>query len=299
MRDQDLVVAICTAALSNDKDGVVHRVKQLVATQASRGHNDVAARFKNLLRDYGTDMKNLPEDIAKLIDRQPRHESKTPIRLSTVAAQSINSIIRQHKHADKLAAYGLKPEHKFLFFGPPGNGKTCTAAELAKSLDKPLYVANYATLISSHLGETASKIHKLFTGLAGQNCVLFLDEFDAIASSRGNDRDVGEINRVVCTLLTLLDSLSKSVVLIVSTNRDDALDPAIVRRFDRRVFFGPPSDVSSTEAFSYCRSVLSSLCNERSITDRVGPPPDSCVSYSDIERYALNELRKIIVGGGD
>src|SRR5205807_8319119 len=104
-----------------------------------------------------------------------------------------------------------------------------------------LYVARLDGLISSFLGSTAKKIRALFAFAAKTPCVLFLDEFEAIAKLRGDSQELGELKRVVNSFIQNLDSLGNQSIIIAATNHHQLLDSAIWRRFSYRIALDFPS----------------------------------------------------------
>ncbi|WP_374041013.1 AAA family ATPase [Massilia sp. PAMC28688] len=116
-------------------------------------------------------------------------------------------------------------------YGAPGTGKTQTARWIAAELELPLLTVRCDTLISSLLGQTSKNLRRVFDYVEQRPCVLFLDEFDALASARGNERDVGELQRVVIALLQNIDALSENTIVLAASNHERLLDPAVWRRF--------------------------------------------------------------------
>ncbi|TYP76422.1 ATPase family protein associated with various cellular activities (AAA) [Paenibacillus methanolicus] len=106
---------------------------------------------------------------------------------------------------EKFAAHDVPVPNKIVMFGPPGTGKTLTAFHIAERLSLPLILVRLDAIIHSYLGETGSNIRKIFEFAKSTPCVLFLDEFDAIARTRDNNDEVKEMARVVNTLLQCLD----------------------------------------------------------------------------------------------
>lgn len=140
--------------------------------------------------------------------------------------------IRQHA---KLLAANVSIPHRLILDGPPGTGKTLTVRWIASSLDVPLLTLRCDTLISSLLGQTSKNLRRVFEYAQEFPCVLFLDEFDALATARGNERDVGELQRIVISLLQNMDALPDETVLIAATNHAHLLDPAVWRRCGTRI----------------------------------------------------------------
>ncbi|WP_181164838.1 ATP-binding protein [Mesorhizobium sp. B2-9-1] len=142
---------------------------------------------------------------------------------------------------DELASQDLLPSRTLLFSGPPGVGKTLSARWIAASLDMPLVTLDLATVMSSFLGKTGSNIRSVLDFAKSMECVLLLDEFDAIAKRRDDEGDVGELKRLVTVLLQEIDTWPATSLLIAATNHAELLDPAIWRRFDEVVQFDLPT----------------------------------------------------------
>lgn len=150
-----------------------------------------------------------------------------------------NFVLEQEKKLE-LMKLGLKPTNSIIFFGEPGVGKTYSATWIASLLRKPLVVLDLATIMSSYLGETGTNIKKVLDYAKSNDCVLFLDEFDAIAKTRTDNRELGEIKRIVNVLLKELEEWPVGSIIIAATNHEELLDKAIWRRFDLKIHLGLP-----------------------------------------------------------
>ncbi len=104
--------------------------------------------------------------------------------LSKAVEAKLMDFMETVRNKDKMAQIGLEFNMSLLLYGYPGCGKTSAAKYIAAQLGLPLVVARLDTLISSLLGNTAKNIHKIFEYAKKQPCVLFLDEFDAIAKGK-------------------------------------------------------------------------------------------------------------------
>ncbi|WP_229505599.1 anti-phage ATPase IteA [Massilia genomosp. 1] len=146
-------------------------------------------------------------------------------------ANRITEFLQSVRHYDRLRAAQAALPLRLLLYGLPGTGKTQTARWIAGELELPLLTVRCDTLISSLLGQTSKNLRRVFDYVEQRPCVLFLDEFDALASARGNERDVGELQRVVIALLQNIDALSENTIVLAASNHERLLDPAVWRRF--------------------------------------------------------------------
>lgn len=152
----------------------------------------------------------------------------------------LDRVLLEQKKKNKLSSFGLSPRRKLLFFGPPGTGKTMSAAAMANELKLPLYSLVLDSLIKSHLGETASALRLAFDHVRNVHAVYLLDEFDAIGAQRSAQNDVGEMRRVLNSFLILIEQDLSDSIIIAATNHSELLDKALYRRFDDIIRFEKP-----------------------------------------------------------
>jgi transitional endoplasmic reticulum ATPase len=140
---------------------------------------------------------------------------------------------------------GIAPPHGVIFYGAPGTGKTLLARSVANEIDAHFTYINGPEIVGTFSGQTEENLRKIF-GEASLSppSIIFVDEIDAIAPVRGAAGTLSDL-RAVTQLLALMDGLKRSegVVVIGTTNRIEAIDPALRRagRFDREVYFPTPS----------------------------------------------------------
>ena len=157
----------------------------------------------------------------------------------------------------------------------------------------PLIVVRYDGLIGSFLGETASRLNRVFEYVRQRHCLLFFDEFDVIGKERGDRHETGEIKRVVSSLLLQVDSLPSRTVIVVASNHPHLLDQAAWRRFQVRIELAPPT---KAEAIAYIESY------QRKTTLHFGVAVNTLVeklkptSYAELEDFCCDVLRKAILG---
>lgn len=108
----------------------------------------------------------------------------------------------------------------------------------------------YEAVIGSFLGETSSRLKRLFDFVRTHQCVLFFDEFDTLGKERGDTHETGEIKRVVSSLLLQIDALPSHVVVVTATNHAELLDRAVWRRFQLRLALPAPTVTQKEEWFT-------------------------------------------------
>lgn len=148
---------------------------------------------------------------------------------------ALDAMVAEWHRGEELRALGIEPSRSCLLYGPPGTGKTLTAFTLAARLGLPVVNARIDGLVSSFLGTTARNIANLFDFANRYRCVLILDEFDALAKMRDDPHELGELKRVVNTLLQNLDARAERGLTIAITNHEGLLDPAVWRRFQNHL----------------------------------------------------------------
>ncbi|RDI06776.1 AAA family ATPase [Flavobacterium sp. AG291] len=157
-------------------------------------------------------------------------------------AVQIEQFLKEYQFRDILEKYELPVNNKMLLYGKTGCGKTMTAKAIAKVLERKLIVVNLAQIVSSKLGETAKNVATLFKEVSYHDAVLFFDEFDTLGQVREQDsRDSSEMRRVVNAILQLIDNFPSNSVLIAATNQIEAIDEALIRRFELRLEFTSPA----------------------------------------------------------
>jgi SpoVK/Ycf46/Vps4 family AAA+-type ATPase len=171
---------------------------------------------------------------------EPNVKSPLTTRLS-IQRQIVNEFLSVAKSHAQLEAEGITTSLSVLMFGPPGCGKSHLARHIARELGLDLCVARLDGVISSYLGSTAKNIRALFDFASRTPCVLFLDEFDAIAKLRGDQQELGELKRVVSSFIQNLDLLGAQSIVLAATNHEELLDAAVWRRFSYRIELGYPT----------------------------------------------------------
>ncbi|AZA99027.1 AAA family ATPase [Chryseobacterium joostei] len=152
-------------------------------------------------------------------------------------------LIKENTYSKELQEYGLPVNNKILLQGSSGCGKTMTAKAIANALGKNIIILNLSNIVSSRIGETSQNIKMIFDKAARERSVLFLDELDQIGKARGSDdKDVGEMRRLVNTLIQLIDYYPEDALLLCATNHPEIIDTALLRRFQLKINYEMPSN---------------------------------------------------------
>lgn len=198
---------------------------------------------------------------------------------------ALDEIIIELEYREHLAERNLRPRSRLLFHGPPGNGKTSVGSAIANALDVAAFGVHLPELMSKWVNATSENLGQLFK-LLQTNTLIVFDELDAIGAARGaTDHAAGkEANKIVNTLLTLLDRYASGIV-IATTNRPDIIDPALRRRFDEELYFPEPTVQQMTTLAEW-------LCLEHGVS-----PLDvhECRNFDEVTKRCLTHARRFVM----
>lgn len=267
MEHFSIVLAVCRAAMQTPNPAIENHLRRLAKALEKDGQGAQAQGLAKLLQAPGKSVEIQPSrvvlSLASMGGELLTPSVKAPVDRETSAplaeiifpdfvrpvvpvfdtglSSSVDGLLDEWRNIDRLKAAGVKPALSLMMFGAPGTGKTLLAHHMAKELGYPLVVARLDGLVSSFLGTTARNISNLFTFANRYKCILLLDEFDAVAKLRDDPNELGELKRVVNTLLQCLDERSSIGFTVAITNHESLLDPAVWRRFDIRIEVPKPN----------------------------------------------------------
>jgi len=302
MAKSDLILSLVRAGVAGDKSMLRSTVEALMADERAKSHHTLADRLQQALQAVSVTPPALTNAQPvqgngrdTILELTPRVRFEDLV-LTLPARAEGKQLVEEHVRADVLRAHGYEPRHKVLLSGPPGNGKTSYAEAVAEALALPFFVVRYDALIGSYLGETNTRLRKLFDYVRTQPCVLFFDEFDSIGKERGDTHETGEIKRVVSFLLMQIDQLPSYVLTIAATNHAELLDRAVWRRFQLRLAFPAPQ---KNEIAAFLHKIIESWPDKPKVlaltlADRLG-----AMSYAEARDFCQNVRRRHILGLGE
>jgi SpoVK/Ycf46/Vps4 family AAA+-type ATPase len=316
-----IIQAICRGALANPSNAMRKQVERLIEALIADGEEKQVVSLRALLNSAERNKEIAPSrltlsrgafagevltpNVPLPVDKETSAQlaqiifpndiaSEAPIFIEPVKT-AIESVINEWRQIDQLKEIGVEPARSCLIYGAPGTGKTRLALWIAKSLGVPVVLTRLDGLMSSFLGTTSRNIGNLFAFVNRYQCVLLLDEFDAIAKLRDDPQEVGEIKRVVNTLLQNLDSRKDTGFTLGLTNHPNLLDPAIWRRFEIQLEIPKPDFRARLEIV---RSFMPPLTPPESHIRLLAWATDN-TSGAEIEMLVRSYKKATIIGSAD
>ncbi len=274
----DVLKRLFRAVASQDSQAIQGMLSIVVEEERKQGHTNLAEQLENIVQksnhlskletssgidhdgrslstsNFAVPKNSDPRSLTLLSSKHrfnhpfivtvPRDRLRHHMVLSDAMETRFRRIEREYAARDRLAHHGLRYRQKILLYGSPGCGKTMGAERIAWNTGLTLIKIRFDAMVSSFLGETATNLREVFETAAATPCLLFIDECDALAKSREDNQEVGEIKRVVNTFLQLLDEYEVSNgLLVAATNLTKFLDEAVWRRFDDAIEVPKPTEL--------------------------------------------------------
>lgn len=293
------------AGASGDSEAFQRASEAVIRDERQKQHHLLANDLERIL--YGEHLKlaqpnkshlpKAPIDSERgfpLLDIRQSQRSMDEIVLNETGINTIEELLEEHRRADVLQSYGLKPSSKVILTGPPGCGKTLAAEVIAFELDLPLAIVRLDALVSSFLGETAANLRKVFDFIADHPMVVLFDEFDAVGKERSDTAEHGELRRVVNAVLQMMDAYKGKSLILAATNHGQILDNAIWRRFDETLNIPMPNKEQIKQILSL---KLRGVRRQFDLDDKVLLELFDNRSGADIERIARRSIKKMILRG--
>ncbi|WP_295159316.1 AAA family ATPase [Selenomonas sp. AE3005] len=298
------ILKIIEGGLVGDREKVYNYAKTLAGNLIQSGDAQLGNRISKILTNKRIGMTSLDSLSSKPVDNESRLEivdvctpviDVTTLQLNDRIEKELKDFVTIYSRRDEIMAAGIDSPKSLLLYGPPGCGKTTIASYVAMQTGLPLVTARLDGLISSLLGSTAKNIRKIFDFASRHECVLFLDEFDVIAKVRDDKNEMGELKRVVNSLLQNIDMFSPNSIIVAATNHHELLDPAVWRRFSRVLLIDKPTE---SDIYQYLKVLLKKqnndvIDNEKKMRNLARTMLG--MSYSDIKTVITNCIMEAIV----
>ena len=252
------ISSLIQSHFEHDHERFVTLALQIAAHEARLGHGSVALQIRDIVdREKTNKLKariiKLQPDLSELLVQIEPKSKLNQLVLPDELNNRIERIIHEFKQKKILQQHGLSHRRKILLVGPPGTGKTMTAAVLAGELGLPYYSVLMHGIVTKFLGETGGKLRQVFDFIDSQTGVFFFDEFDALGADRSKENEVGEMRRALNSFLQFIESSNSDSLIIAATNNIGLLDNALFRRFDDILQYRLPS---KTEAIKLVKNRL-------------------------------------------
>ena len=301
------VLKIIEGGITGDREKVYNYAKVFADNLEKEGDLSFSKKVRGVLGSKNTKLTSLDEFATKPVDQESRMDivdldfpadQFDNIVLNKYVQEEFEEFIKTYQHRDELLKAGVDINSSLLLYGPPGCGKTTIARYISFKTGLPLVTARFDALVSSLLGSTAKNIRKVFDYASKRECILFLDEFDVIAKLRNDKNELGELKRVVNSLIQNIDDFNKNSILIAATNHHELLDPAIWRRFSKVILLDKPYQ---NEIELYIRNDLNNTQTNFSFEDKKDKKFKQIVvaldglSYADIKTVLTNCIKKSVI----
>ncbi|MFD8912944.1 AAA family ATPase [Streptomyces sp. NPDC059575] len=301
----DHLKALLNAHAAGDNDRFYSIALQVAAKSARQGHTRLAAELRDLVDSSRAQKITRPPAPTPVV--QPRGELGSllttgypdihlaDMTLADEPRALLEKVLHEQRQRGRLERFGFTPVHRLLLSGPPGTGKSMTAAALAKELGLPLFTIRLDGLISRFMGETASKLRMVFDAAAETRAVYLFDEFDALGADRASSNDVGEARRILNSFLLFLDQAPAESLVVAATNHRQLLDGALFRRFDLAILYAPPSTDQAIEVLQRRLAAMDTSAvtwpDLAALTERL--------SHAELVKAAESAAKQAILGGSD
>lgn len=267
---------------------------EIIATEERLGHHGAAKTLRGSL------WPNQPKPTVASVMRgglnQEALTAITPafplggVHLRPSIRATLDELRLEWMHRAELSAASIPRRSRLLLHGPPGCGKSLTAAAFAANLGLPAYVVRFDAVVGSYLGQTSVHLRELFRFAEATPCILLVDELDALGKHRGDPGDIGELHRIVITLMQELEHVQPAGYLVATSNLPKQLDAALWRRFDLVIEF-PRPDARERERFAVTRA--------KGLGVKLSPAlralARQAISFAEVEKLILIEARRNLI----
>ena len=293
MNKSDRLGKLFSAVGAKDWDLAVSVAEEICAHEENVGHTTVARLLRSSLRSKPNGKLNgTPNSmvVSTALKRLRSKEKLDDVYLRNSCKVSIENFVAEWKIRDQILAKQLPLRSKVLLHGPPGCGKSLTAVAMGNELDLPVYMVRFDAVIGSYLGQTAINLRQVFQFAEMTPCVIVFDELDALGKKRGNPLDVGELDRIVISLMQELEHSHPAGIIVATSNLPKHLDHALWRRFDFVQEFPKPS---KAEMKKFAARVAKR--HDTKLTTSTSGSVEKCKSFAEVEQQVQDAARRLLL----
>lgn len=302
------ILKIIEASLASDRQKAINYSRKLANHYISIGEKNIGQKILRIIDEKNTNLASLDGLAARPFDKEtkmemvdltyPKETTETLI-FSDIVENEVQDFVLSYLKRDSLASAGIEANNHLLLYGPPGTGKTSLARYISVQTGLPLITARLDGMVSSLLGSTAKNIRKVFDYASKRPCILFLDEFDVLAKVRDDKNELGELKRVVNSLIQNIDAFSEDSILIAATNHSQLLDDAIWRRFSKVLKLDLPNTELRYELIVEYSNVLNSDYQDDLKKAKELSVAAEGFSPADIKTVIFSAAKKAVLNNSD
>lgn len=225
MKKRSIVSLIKYYAEKNDV-GFRNEAYEIAKEFDKSGDYQLSEYIMSLLSNVNTFVPQASEEVSPFFERIEAQEDM--LLMPDAITNDLLGVVNAIDHNIGI--------NKFLFQGLPGTGKTEAVKQLARILNRDIFMVDFSAVIDSKLGQTQKNLAALFKEINSfvqpKKVIILFDEIDAIALDRTNSNDLREMGRATSAMLKGFDRMNENVVLVATTNLFEHFDKALIRRFD-------------------------------------------------------------------
>lgn len=305
MASAQQLIGLIKSHAEGDQDRFFDLAMQLAASEEQKGHVRLAEQLR-LWAEAGvrptesrraslTPIAAPRGDLSGILSAGYPTAHLNDVVLPANLLDELRQVVIEVRMVERLEEKGLRPRRRILLSGPPGTGKTMSAAALAGELKFPLFTVLLHGLITKYMGETAAKLRMIFDAVKTTRGVYLFDEIDALAANRNSGNDTGEARRILNSFLQFLDEDAGPSIIVATTNLPQILDRAVLRRFDLVLSYDLPTGPAIEKAM---RRRLLEFVVDRVRWDQVADHAGG-LSAADVVAAAEDAARRAVLGGAN
>jgi SpoVK/Ycf46/Vps4 family AAA+-type ATPase len=269
---------------------------QMAAHEARTGHIALSQDIRQIVDQIRTATKKariepLSSDLEGVIDTDLPGTPMSALVVPPILMLRLRRILQEYRQRDKLKQNGLHHRRKILLVGPPGTGKSLTAKILSHELRMSLFTVQVDRMVTKFMGETGARLRQTFDLIRSQEGVYFFDEFDALGGGRSRENDVGEMRRVLTSLLQFIEQDTSDSLILAATNSPELLDKALFRRFDDVLVYSLPGE---TERLALIENTLGTYYNKGRSASGLVKASDG-LSSADVVQACRDALKDAVL----